>query len=756
MKKQRSKNKNIFVFTFLFGISFPYIVFASAKNHTKTTNHKKKENKTDSIYLDSVLIGATRLQQAGEKLPIKVVRVKQNDINFLQQQTTADLLGNTGELLIQKSQLSGGSPMIRGFATNRVLITVDDIRMNTAIFRSGNLQNVISLDALSTQDVSVLFGPGSVVYGSDAIGGVMNFLTLEPLFGESGATLAKVNALTRWSSANQEKTGHVDLRLGWRKWASVTSITASDFNDLKMGKQGGQTSYLKPIYVVRENQQDLVVQNEDPYKQVPTGYQQLNLLQKIFHKPTEAWTFQYALHYSTSSNNARYDRLLRYRDGLPRSAEWYYGPQQWMMNHFAVVYERPMRLFDRMKINVAYQYFKESRHDRDLNRVNKTHNIEKVHAYSFNIDFYKSLGQKNSLNYGLESIYNKVRSFGSIEDINTGEEKKGPSRYPDGSSWTSQAAFLTHQYQPSERFVLQTGLRYNFLHIRGQLDNGFYPFPVTKIAINDGALTGSVGFVYLPGNSWRTRFNVSTGFRAPNIDDIGKIFESTPGAVVIPNPNLSAEYATNFELGVSKRAGTWLEAELTGYYTYLDQAMVRRPFTLNGQTEIIYSGELSTVEAIQNAAYADVYGVSAGFKWKLPLNLQFNSRFTYQHGKEELDDETTAPLRHIGPAWFGNSRLSYRHKKFRGDLYIIYNASVPYKDLAPTEREKDYMYAIDPDGQPYAPAWITWNVQTSYQLNKIFGFHAILENLTDRMYRTYSSGIVAAGRNAILAFQISF
>lgn len=736
---------NIFIFILIFVVD----VAISGEIQIKSGN-------VDSIFLDSVFIGATRLQQADYKLPSKITRLNHNDIDFLQSQTTADLLGHTGELLIQKSQLSGGSPMIRGFATNRVLITIDDIRMNTAIFRSGNLQNIISLDALSTQDVTVLFGPGSVVYGSDAIGGVMNFHTLAPYFGESNATLAKGSVLTRWSSVNQEKTGHIDLRLGWQKWASVTSITATDFNDLKMGKRGGQPSYLRPIYVVRENEQDMVVQNEDPYKQVPTGYQQLNLLQKIFYKPTESWTFQYAFHYSLSSDNSRYDRLIRYRNGLPRSAEWYYGPQEWLMNHLAVVHEHPSALYDRIKINAAYQYFKESRHDRDLNQVNKTHNAEKVHAYSLNVDFYKSLGDKNSLNYGLESIYDKVRSFGSVEDVISGQENIGPSRYPDGSFWTSQAAFVTHQFQPSEHFVLQSGLRYNFFSIRGRLDNTFYPFPFSKISVNDGAVTGSVGFVYLPSSSWQTRFNISTGFRAPNIDDVGKVFESTPGAVVVPNPALSAEYATNLELGIAKRFGNRLEAEITSYYTYLDQAMVRRPFVLNGQTEIEYNGELSAVEAIQNAAYAYVYGVSAEIKWQLPLNLYFSGRFTYQHGKEELDDATTAPLRHIGPSWFGNSRLSFTYKGFRADLNVIYNASVSYNDLAPTEREKDYMYAIDANGNPFSPAWTTWSIQTSYQLSKIFTIHAEIENLTDQMYRTYSSGIVSAGRNIVLALRASF
>jgi len=736
---------NLFIILYLFALN-------TAFSQEKAYKYEIK----DSILLDPVLIGATRLQQIDGNLPLKIIRFNKNDINFLQPQTTADLLGHSGELLIQKSQLSGGSPMIRGFATNRVLITVDDIRMNTAIFRSGNLQNVISLDALSTQDVSVLFGPGSVVYGSDAIGGVMNFHTLVPYFSGSNATLAKGNVLTRWSSANQEKTGHLDLRLGWQKWASVTSITATDFNDLKMGKHGGQPSYLRPAYVVQENAQDAVVQNEDPYRQVPTGYQQLNLLQKVFFKPSEAWTLEYAFHYSVSSNNSRYDRLLRYRNGLPRSAEWYYGPQEWMMNHLTIVHETPTAIFDRMKINMAYQYFKESRHDRDLDQVNRTNNTENVHAYSVNIDFYKSLGEKNSLNYGLESIFDRIRSFGSVEDVTTGQELVGPSRYPDGSSWTSQAVFLTHQLQSSKRFVLQSGLRYNFFSIRGRLDDTFYPFPFSKITVNDGALTGSVGFVYLPGDSWRTRFNVSTGFRAPNIDDIGKVFESAPGAVVVPNPDLAAEYATNFELGISKRVGSWLEAELTGYYTYLDHAMVRRPFTLNGQTEIEYSGELSAVEAIQNAAYADVYGITAGFKWQLPFHLLLSSHFTYQYGKEELDDQTTAPLRHVGPSWFGNSRLSYQYKNFHGDLYVIYNDAVPYKDLAPTEREKEYMYAVDADGNPFSPAWTTWNLQTMYRLSETFTLHATLENFTDRMYRTYSSGIVSAGRNLIIAVKVSF
>src|SRR5690554_4055415 len=105
--------------------------------------------------------------------------------------------------------------------------------------------------------------------------------------------------------------------------------------------------------------------------------------------------------------------------------------------------------------------------------------------------------------------------------------------------------------------------------------------------------------------------NASTAFRSPNVDDIGKVFDSEPGAVVIPNPELRAEYAYNAEIGMATVLWKAVKLDLTGYYTLLDHALVRRDFTLNGQDSILYDGELSQVQAVQNAAIARVYGVQA-------------------------------------------------------------------------------------------------------------------------------------------------
>ena len=178
--------------------------------------------------------------------------------------------------------------MIRGFATNRILIVVDGVRMNNAIYRSGNLQNIISLDANNIENTEVIFGPGSVIYGSDAIGGVMDFHTLTPQLSTTDKLNFSANALTRYSTSDNEKTGHVDFNLGTKKWSSLTSITYSDFDDLKMGNKGND-DYVRPEYVDWINGHDSIVQNSNENKQTYSGYSQINLLEKIRFKPNKKW-----------------------------------------------------------------------------------------------------------------------------------------------------------------------------------------------------------------------------------------------------------------------------------------------------------------------------------------------------------------------------------------------------------------------------------------------------------------------------------
>ncbi|MFA6352592.1 MAG: TonB-dependent receptor plug domain-containing protein, partial [Bacteroidales bacterium] len=201
-----------------------------------------------NVSLDMVVVSATRWNQTARDVPGKITSIPMMDVVLQNPQTAADLLASSGEVFIQKSQQGGGSPMIRGFATNRLLYTVDGVRMNTAIFRAGNLQNVISLDPLTMENTEVFFGPGSVIYGSDAIGGVMTFQTLTPKLSANGKPVVNGTALLRYASANSEKTGHLDVNVGWKRWALLTSISSNDYGSLKMGSHGPE-DYLRTFYV---------------------------------------------------------------------------------------------------------------------------------------------------------------------------------------------------------------------------------------------------------------------------------------------------------------------------------------------------------------------------------------------------------------------------------------------------------------------------------------------------------------------------
>lgn len=709
---------------------------------------------SSGLSLDQVVVSATRWNQSKREVPAKISRISAQTVALQNPQTAADLLGGSGEIFIQKSQQGGGSPMIRGFSTNRVLLTVDGIRMNTAIFRSGNLQNVVAIDPFAIENTEVFFGPGSVIYGSDAIGGAMNFQTLTPQFSLEDQTRVTGKVAARTASANNERAGHFDIGVGWKKWAMISSFSHQTFGDLRMGVYGPE-EYLRPFIVQRQGETDVVVANDDPLVQRPTGYSQINLMQKLRYQPNEKWDFNYGFHYSTTTDYSRYDRLLRVRsNGQPRSAEWLYGPQVWAMNNLNAAYSGRSGLFDGMTIRLAHQFFEESRIDRDFNDPIRRSRVEKVQAYSANLDFFKAVGEKQKVFYGLEAIYNDVQSVGADKNIVSGEVAPGPARYPK-SNWASYAVFATYQLRLSDKFLLQAGGRYSQFVLNAAFDTTFFPFPFTRANLNKGATTGSLGLVYDPSASWSLAVNASTGFRSPNVDDIGKLFDSEPGAVMVPNPDLNAEYAYNAEFDIAKIFGKRIKVDVTGYYTVLKNALVRRTFTLNGLDSIVYAGELSQVLAIQNAAKATVYGFQANVEVKIPGGFGVSTRFNYQQGDEELDDGTTSPLRAAAP-WFGATHLTYTAPHLNLDFYAMYNGEVAYADLPQEERGKDYIYAIDADGNPYSPGWYTLNFKAMYRFSENWSVSGGVENLTDQRYRPYSSGLVAAGRNFILSLRASF
>ncbi len=702
--------------------------------------------------LEGISISVNKWEQKINEIPNKITKINKIDILRNNPQTSADLLGQTGTIFIQKSQLGGGSPMIRGFATNRVLLVYDGVRMNNAIYRSGNLQNIISIDALSTETAEVIFGPGSLIYGTDAIGGVMDFHTLIPHLSGDNKMLVKGSAVARYSTANKEKTVHADINLGWKKLSLLSGFTYSKFDDLTMGKNGGQDSYLRPEYVERINGIDSIIKNSDPRIQRFSGYDQINFLQKVRFKPTEFFDLQYSFTYAKTGNAPRYDRLIQYRNGKLRFAEWYYGPMIWNIHLFKVGLSKKTALYDEARFIAAYQDYEESRLDRTRATTTLNMQTEKVKAVSLNMDATKNIG-KGQLFYGVEYVHNKVGSTGIRTNITNNSVTPLVSRYPDGSTWSTSGIYGSYKINIHPKLTLTTGLRYSYNTLSATFDTTFIKFPYKKAEIKEGGLTGNAGLVYRPGETWQINGNISTGYRMPNIDDIGKLFESVPRNVTVPNPDLKSEYAWNFEVGIVKNIPQKFRVELNAFHTILNNAIVRRPFLFNAQDSIVFMGVKSRVEALQNIAKATVNGLQASIEVFFTKDISVQTHANWIDGKEtdDVKNEQVA-LRHA-PPFYGSTLLKYRLKKLYLEASSYYNSEIKNEDLAPSEQLKTDIYAKDDNGKPYSPSWYSLNLKASYQLTKNLLVTSGWENITDQRYRPYSSGIVAAGSNFIFSLR---
>jgi len=714
-----------------------------------TFSELKKSNfkvilESNTFEIEEVTVSANKWEQKMSESSLNISPVNTKNIDFTNPQTVADLLATNDKVFMQKSQLGGGSPMLRGFAANRLLIVVDGVRMNNAIYRSGNLQNILNLDATNLEEAEIIFGPGSVIYGSDAIGGVMDFHTFDPKFNSKN-----LNSIIRYSSANNEKTGSLSLNIGFKKIAFFSSFSYSDFDDLKMGSVGFE-EYTRPEYVAFMNEKDSILQNSNPNLQKNTAYSTYNFLHKISLQVSSNLQIKYSFNYSTTSNIPRYDRLIEYSNEKLKYGDWFYGPQKFMLQTLNLKNSKPTFLYDNFKLIFSFQDYTESRHDRKLNKSKINERTDNVKVGAINFDLTKKLSTQTILFYGIQSSYNYVTSYGFEKNIISNETEPISSRYPNSSTYQNYDVYAQLKTKINDNFVLNYGARYSYVMIKAEFDTTFFKFPFTETELNKGNITGSIGMVYKLGNNWSFSANLSTGFRSPNIDDIGKVFDSEPGNVVVPNNKLSPEYIYDGEIGINKNTTKYF-FNSSVFYSYLDNAMIRSDFNFNGQDSIIYDGEMSKVQALTNDDFVVVYGVQASFGVQITKNIVLKTSYNFLDGHES----DSSSVRHVPPA-YGATHLSAKTDKFKIDLYANYNAKISNEKLSSTEKDKPTIYAKDTEGNPYCPAWWTLNLKMQYKINKYFNVNAGIENILDYRYRTYSSGIVSPGRNFIVSLKIKF
>ncbi|CAN5443531.1 TonB-dependent receptor [soil metagenome] len=704
-----------------------------------------RDSTKSAIELNEIQITVNKEEETKKRVAQEIEILDRKEIENSQAQSTADLLSKSANIFVQKSQQGGGSPVMRGFEASRILLVIDGVRMNNLIYRSGHLQNIVTTDNSILDRVEVLFGPSSTIYGSDALGGVIHLLTRKPEFSKADSTLLKVNAFSRFGTVNDEATGHVDFNIGKRKFASLTSITVSNFSDLRGGENQNPfyngTYGERPYYPERINGKDSLVKNEDRYLQVESGFTQYDVLQKFAYQQTDNITHSLNLQFSNSTDVPRYDRLTDPNGAGLRYAEFYYGPQTRLMGAYDFNFFNPSTKIQNIHFGVNYQHVEESRNSRRFGRDNLTHRTEKVDVIGLNADLHKTSGA-HTFRIGIDAQLNTLKSTATEEDIVTGESTSLDTRYPDGdNSMNNAAVFFSHTWEIKKELILTDGIRLGYTSLHSTFeDKSFYDFPYDEVSQNNLVYSGSIGLIHSPSDDWKLSFLISSGFRTPNVDDLSKVFESSAGNVIVPNEDLKPEQTITTEIGITRILNGKTRWENTLYYTQFIDAIVTEKFQFNGSDSIIYDGQTSAVNANQNKGKAYIYGFSSEIKTVINEQFNFSFMMNYTYGRIKTDS-SDAPLDHIAP-FLGRIELGYTNKKFGAGFYINYNG---WKKL------KDYNGGGE-DNQQYAtsegmPAWLTANLRTSYKINKHFTVQAGIENIFDTQYRAFASGINGPGRN---------
>jgi hemoglobin/transferrin/lactoferrin receptor protein len=762
-------------------IIFSHISYA---NHRIKKSILRKQNFTiylnkQSEQLDEIVISVFKKEEKSKRIAEQIAVLSSKKIQKLSPQTSADLLAIIPGIKVQKSQFGGGSPVIRGMESNRVLLVVDGVRMNNAIYRKGHLQSSITIAPNLLDKIEVVFGPSSVIYGSDALGGVIHYYTKTPKLSENNEV--KSQFFSRFSSINQEITTNVSAEVSFNNWASFTSVSYSDFGELKAGKNRshGFSDWGKVFYYsenVNGNYNENPTINSNPNLLRNTGYNQTDVLQKFFVPLSKKTDLKINLQYSTSSNIQRFDRLTEIRDITDVSslkfAEWSYGPQKRLLISSQLLLNPDKNWLESGTITTAYQNLQESRIQRKFGSLDRSYREESVAVFSVNGDFSVPLTDDKTriLSYGFEFAYNDVSSnaYGQTLNISNGEingfsdDFKVQSRYPDGgSNYLSSSLYVGYKQDVNSKSTLNSGIRFTNTNLNATwIDETFIQLSDNDISANNSAITATLGYVYKPNKNWQLNSVLSSGFRSPNIDDVGRVREKS-GDVTVPNIHVKPEFAYNAEIGIQKYFNDRkFRLSANVFFTLLDNYIIRDRFTINGSDQVLFDGEYGNAVANQNRGNAFITGYTISYLGKLSNAWNTSGFITYTKGRTYDSEEPMSSI----PPLFGQFEVNYKRDKIEVGAALRFNSKKDIEDFNFTEGidNHDLTPVVDANAANNediyfgTPSWMTIGINGRYLVTENFSLQARLDNLFDEHYIEFASGISSPGRNLSVSFVANF
>ena len=497
---------------------------------------------------------------------------------------------------LQRTSPSLSALFVRGLTGRNVAVYVDGVRYTTSAQRGGVGTFFSLIEPSSLETVEILRGPNSSQYGSDVHGGVVNFISHSPRYGNVDNELHG-NANLFYSSPTNGFGGSTLLTYGQRSYGLLLNVNGRRISTIRPAD--GLDSHAAITRFLGLPSDFFGTRLPD------TGFTQYGgLVRSNFNLDGNTQLlFSYAR--NQQDNGKRYDQLLG-GDGNNIA-----DLQNLMTDTFyARLFRQNLWWFDNASFTFSYNGQREERINQggNGNPVGAiTNQRERTNVLGFNFYLDKQIGERNTLLFGADIYRDKITAPAFTYDSNTRSFSNSRPRIPNGARYLSYGFFAQDSFTAiPDRLRISGALRYSVASYESRESNAALGPDGRPLFPNDsarfGALSGRVGAVVTLGRGFDLAGKYTRGFRAPNTTDLGILglvgtgFEvdsltaierggfigSTAGtdavSTGIPVTRLGPEYSDSFDVSL-RFSSSRLGAELTGFTNklsnvYFDQALV--------------------------------------------------------------------------------------------------------------------------------------------------------------------------------------
>jgi hemoglobin/transferrin/lactoferrin receptor protein len=666
--------------------------------------------------LQSRAVTGARHDQRLIDSPRQIAVVTAQEIRRRNYRSTPEALSDIVGVFVQETNDGGGSPIIRGLIGNQILILVDGIRLNNGAYRLGPNQYLNTIDLNQIERIEVVRGAGSVLYGSDALGGVVNVIT-QAAGREAGTGAIGTRWFSRLSSANTGAIGRGEVSAQAGAFGFVGGLTIKEFGRLRGGRDTGV--------------------------QQLTGYDEWDGDGKI--------AFRLGVHQNLIVAGQRVTQRHVHRPDVVKAGtelKWEWNPETRGLGYAQYMVRELPGPVEQLSVTVSYQH--QTEHYVRIASAAPTlelRHFDQVRSLGASVQLTSAIGPRHVISYGVDSYSDAMTSRREDVSLTTGASVLAKGILADGARYRSAAVFLSDEIDVSPRLGLAVGTRFSSFHPRAVVSD-----PSTGPLVIDStqrALTSSARALFRLTSAIEIVGGVGQGFRAPNIDDL-TVLGQTGSRFEVPNPSLTPEHSVNVEAGVRGRSAG-VSASGTYFLTDIDGLIQRAAGTFEGRTFRDFNGngvrDTSEPQIFQrlNVGQARIQGVELDARLRLAPHWTLSGMVVRTVGKEQI---TGDPLRRIPPthgravlAWSPGGRLW-------ADAYSVFASR--QSRLAPG----DLTDVRIPAGG--TPGFVTLNGRGGFMINRELKLTLGLENVTNRTYRMHGSGVDAPGTNLVFGIDWLF